>query len=317
MIDYDPHDWDSHLFDIRGSMVREILGRVMTCVAWSAVVVLLYQFPFLKWIAIPSILHSLVGLALGLLLVFRTTAAYDRYWEGRKLWGSITNESRNLARGASVLLAANPARVNSILLYAQIFPFAVMARLCNLAHFGPPGSRIPKSEVEEALKSPSPPLYFARRITQILAQSRDEKLISSYEFVNIDNNVQLLIDYYGGCERIHLTPLPFPYMVHLRRALILYCFTLPFALVREFNWGTILDTLIIAYIFFGIEEIGVEIGDPFGHDDNDLPLEDFCRGIERGLQAFMIIDPDAEPETSPRPQAPPTPELDPIPIDGA
>ena len=97
----------------------------------------------------------------------------------------------------------------------------------------------------------------------------------------LDQNVHLLTDHLGACERIHKTPLPFAYMVHLRRALILFCFTLPFALVGDFGWGTIPDTLLVAYVFFGIEEIGVEIEDPFGLDDNDLPLERLCATIER------------------------------------
>jgi putative membrane protein len=116
--------------------------------------------------------------------------------------------------------------------------------------------------------------------------------------------VQQLIDYCGACERIHGTPLPYPYMVHLRRALLLYCFTLPFALVREFGWITIFDTVMVTYIFFGIEEIGVEIEDPFGHDDNDLPLADFCRNIAHVLEELLTPDPeavDAEPAASREP----------------
>ncbi len=103
----------------------------------------------------------------------------------------------------------------------------------------------------------------------------------------LDQNVQLLIDSLGACERIRKTPLPFAYVVHLRRALILYCFTLPFALVESFGWGTILATLLVAYIFFGIEEIGVEIEDPFGQDDNDLPLDRICATIEQNLIALL------------------------------
>ena len=101
--------------------------------------------------------------------------------------------------------------------------------------------------------------------------------------MSLDQNVQLLIDYFGACERIHKTPLPFVYVVHLRRALVLYCFTLPFALVDHYGWWAIPATLLVAYTFFGIEEIGVEIENPFGQDDNDLPLERFCETIERDL----------------------------------
>ena len=89
--------------------------------------------------------------------------------------------------------------------------------------------------------------------------------------------------YLGGCERIRKTPLPFAYVVHLRRALVIYCFTLPFALVETFGWVTVLDTLLVAYVFFGIEEIGVEIEGPFGFDDNDLPLEAICETIQHNV----------------------------------
>jgi putative membrane protein len=113
--------------------------------------------------------------------------------------------------------------------------------------------------------------------------------------LSLDQNVQLLIDYMGGCERIHKTPLPFAYVVHLRRALIAYCFTLPFALLDQFEWGTIAAVLLIAYTLFGIEEIGVQIEDPFGSDDNDLPLKDICSTIEANLRMFLC---ELEGETS-------------------
>lgn len=312
MIDYDPHDWDSHLFDLKGSMVREIMGRVMTCVAWSALVVLLYQLPFLHWIAIPSTVHSLVGVALGLLLVFRTNASYDRFWEGRKLWGSITNETRNLGRMAAVLMAKDPGRLCELLRWAQLFPYVVRARLNETTDLGGLREELPAAEIEAVMTAPVPSVAAAQRMTQVLADARDAGVINTYDFIALDQNVQLLIDYFGGCERIENTPLPFPYMVHLRRALILYCFTLPLALVREYSWGTILDVFVVAYIFFGIEEIGVEIGDPFDFDDNDLPLDRYCQSLEKFLGS--LIPRGLEHAELPRRPEPP-PALDPIPIE--
>jgi putative membrane protein len=105
--------------------------------------------------------------------------------------------------------------------------------------------------------------------------------------VYLDQNVQLLVDCIGACERIRNTPLPFAYVVHLRRALLLYCLTLPFALLEAFGYGTIAVSTAISYILFGIEEIGVEIEDPFGVDDNDLPLDAICRTIDRNLRALL------------------------------
>lgn len=278
MIDYDPHNWYAHLLDIKGSMVREICGRVMTSVVWSALVVVVHGYH--PWIGMPSSLHSLVGVAVGLLLVLRTNSSYDRFWEGRKLWGSIVNECRNLARAGRVLLKDDPNLMREIVRWSAAFPYAAMFSLRGRDGFGPVALRLPIEEAEMALATPHTPLEVATKITARLASARDRGLISDYVFVYLDTNVQLLIDYLGGCERIRKTPIPFAYMVHLRRALILYAFSLPFAMVDEFGWATVLVTLLVTYVFFGIEEIAVEIEDPFGEDANDLPLEEICATIE-------------------------------------
>ena len=111
-----------------------------------------------------------------------------------------------------------------------------------------------------------PPLAIAKRITSLLVEARDRKFISDITLASLDQNVELLVDYLGGCERIATTPLPFAYMVHLFRVMIVYCFSLPFALVDSFGWLTVPAILGVAYTFFGIEEIGVEIENPFGDD---------------------------------------------------
>jgi putative membrane protein len=123
-------------------------------------------------------------------------------------------------------------------------------------------------------------------MTACLQTARRDGLITDIVQVSLDNNIQQLVDFVGGCERIRKTPLPFSYVVHLRRALIIYCFTLPFALVESFGWFTILDVLFVAYTFFGIEEIGVEIEGPFGNDENDLPMQDICETIHNNVYAL-------------------------------
>ena len=139
------------------------------------------------------------------------------------------------------------------------------------------------------------------KLTTILREARDREGLEQLAYSQAEAQRSLLMDHLGGCERIKKTPLPFAYMVHIRRALILYCFTLPFALVESYGWGSIVGTLLVAYIFFGIEEIGVEIENPFDGDENDIPLERICATIERNL--FALIGDDApaaagEPDTA-------------------
>ncbi len=290
MIQYDPHDWRAHLFDIKGSMLREILLRVMLVVGWSAVVTVTYELwekgqPERVTLLAPTV-HTLIGTALGLLLVFRTNSSYDRFWEGRRMWGNIINESRNLARASGIQLASVPELNQRVLGWLVCFSHASMHALQRRGalSLGPTADRLPPGEVAAALAAEHVPLAVAGNITRALQAARQQGVLSDYLFVSLDQNVQLLVDYLGSCERIHSTPLPFAYMVHLRRLILLYCYTLPLALVQDFAWWTIPATLFVSYAFFGIEEIGVEIEDPFGSDDNDLPLERFCETIGRNVE---------------------------------
>ncbi len=268
MIDYDPHRWRTHLFDIRGSMVREIFYRVGAVVALSIGVA--FVDTRIANFGISPTPHMLIGVALGLLLVFRTNASYDRFWEGRKLWGGIVNDSRNFARLICSFFEPEPEARDRLLEMAKSLPFTIMHSLR--------GKATPTGE--------HPTLRLAGAITAELSKAKQRGVLSDYTFVQVDQHVRALIDHLGGCERIHKTPLPFAYVVHLRRAILMYCFSLPFVLVNSMHWWSVLATFCIAYIFFGIEEIGVEIEDPFGDDDNDLSLEDICQTITRNIDAL-------------------------------
>ena len=291
MIDYDPHDWRSHLFDIKGSMLREIRLRIFIPLLWAAAVTGAYEY--WQWnvkvadrhVMLPTTIHVLIGTALGMLLVFRTNSSYDRFWEGRKMWGCIINECRNLARLGSIELVGVPDLKQRMFSWLSVFPVACMHKLRGtVKELGPACDQVPPDELKRALGQQNVPLAFARQITSCLVEARRRGAISEYLFVALDQNVQLLVDYLGACERIHRTPMPFAYMVHVRRVILIYCYSLPFALVREFGWWTIPATLFVAFTLLGIEEIGVEIEDPFGTDDNDLPLEQFCATIRRNVE---------------------------------
>jgi ion channel-forming bestrophin family protein len=285
MIEYDAHKWTDHFFDIKGSMVREIARPVLLVVGWSVAVVAFHEK--VRPVAVPSTVHALVGVALGLLLVIRTNASYDRFWEGRKMWGGYVNESRNLARAAAAFLRDRPELLEPLIKWTIAFSYSSMHALRGSKSLGPMAERLPSNEVEEALRAQHVPSAVALRLSHLLMEARSAGHISDFITVTLDSNVQLLVDYLGACERIHKTPLPFAYVVHLRRALVLYCLTLPFALIEAYGWSTVIVALLVAFVFFGIEEIGVEIEDPFGEDDNDLPLEQICSNIERNLQAVI------------------------------
>ncbi len=329
MIQYDPHHWRSHLFDIKGSMLREIFARIGICVVWSVLVVSWEyagrpnidgaeagstSYPFVSSdevainlrekyfpstnnvfvqlarnypVSIPLTGHTLIGAVIGLLLVFRTNASYDRFWEGRKLWGGVVNDSRNLGRLATSLLKEDADLLRRLLRWAMVFPWSVRYRLLGWKDIGCDTDDLPKSEVKPTEQAELVPLAVARRMTEQVEVARQRGLISDIQQSLFDALISRLIDALGACERIHNTPLPFAYMVHLRRALILFLMTMPLAIVKDFGWVTIPATLLISYVMLGVEEIGVEIEDPFGTDENDLPLKSICENIESNLRGLL------------------------------
>jgi putative membrane protein len=289
MIHYDPHQWFDHFFDVRGSLVKEISVRVGLCVLWSIAVIAFNRY--VSPVSTSIVLHSLVGVALGLLLVFRTNASYDRYWEGRKLWGGIVNEARNLILGATIHFGDDRELLARLTRWTSMFPWASMSTLRGECDFGPAAEELSAFDFAAVQKAQHSALYVSQRMIGCINEARLRGHVTDIIQASLERNVQLLVDYIGGCERIRKTPLPFAYVVHLRRALVIYCFTLPFALVDSFGWFTALDVLFVAYTFFGIEEIGVEIEGPFGDDANDLPMRDICETIHNNLYALAGVGP--------------------------
>ncbi len=254
-------------------------------VAWAILVVLFHRYVYAA--EVPSTVHTLLGVALGLLLVFRTNSAYDRFWEGRTAWGEIVNDSRNLARTSSAFLSPDSNAVEPIILWAIAFAYASMHSLRGYCDLGSIAERLPREEVAVVLNAAHVPSAVAGRIKALLVAAVSRGELTDYRLVALDGNLQALIVHLGAAERVKTTPLPFAYVVHLRRALVLYCLTLPFALVGQFGWSTVLYTLLFTYVFCGIEKIGVEIENPFGTDLNDLPLERLCKSLEQDLLGVL------------------------------
>ncbi len=256
-------------------MVLDIVVRILVATFSAALVAGAHQ---VGWhVAIPATAHSLIGVALGLLLVFRTNASYDRFWEGRKLWGGMVNTCRNIAR-VGVTLFKEPRAYAELAELVRAFPLACMNTLR-----GAPQSLSVRSDIAKAQHVP---LAICRDMGRVINDERQSGHITDIQQAMMDGHVSVLMDIIGACERIRKTPLPFAYVVHLRRALMIYTVTLPFCLVEPLRWWSVLATSLVAFVLFGIEEIGVEIEDPFGTDANDLPLEKICATIDANIQAL-------------------------------
>ncbi|MBD2250225.1 bestrophin family protein [Nostoc parmelioides] len=287
--------WFQIAFQLKGSVISAIYTRVICCALFGVLVTLLYQ------IEIPvsqPILGSVIpSIVLGLLLVFRTNTAYERFWEGRKAWGSIVNNTRNLARQiwVSVDEISPKDREAKISVLNLLVAFAVATKL----HLR---GELINSELEDLISTSryfklksmnNPPLEVAFWIGDYLQQQYTRKCLNSYQLTSMQELLNNLVDNLGSCERILRTPMPLAYSIHLKQLLLLYCFLLPFQMVESLGWWTGLVVGLVSFTLFGIEAIGLEIENPFGYDPNDLPLDAICNTMKRNIDDLTSLSPNA------------------------
>ena len=271
MIEYDGRRWGRVIFQLRGSIAPRLLGRVL---ATSVVGIGAVELDHRVHLALSPIAHTMIGAALGLLLVFRTNASYDRYWEGRRLVGGIISRSRDLARQIASFLPGEGRADSRARLHRWIDAFSRLSTqtLRNETALEPVASLSAAERL--ALKtSRTRPYVVATWISMELARLASEAALSEQRLRSMDANLSGMIDSLTGCERILRTPVPFAYAQHIKAFVAIFCFTAPFTMSEAMGWLTPVAAGLLAFALFGIDEIGVEIEDPFGTDANDLPLD--------------------------------------------
>ncbi|HEY9738615.1 MAG TPA: bestrophin family ion channel [Trichocoleus sp.] len=285
--------WFRILFRLQGSVIPGILPRVLLCAGFALTISLLhYQGWRVSWPVLGTLVPSIV---LGLLLVFRTNTAYERFWEGRKLWGTLINTTRNLARQIWVAIRENSPsdRSNKIRALKLLVAFALAVKL-HLRSQRPNGEvaeLITPRQFEKLQTMNNPPIEIAFWIADYLQTQHDRGLISTYELTAMTERLDEMINVLGGCERILKTPIPLAYSIHLKQLLLLYCLALPFQMVDQLGWWTALISGLISFAVFGIEAIGIEIENPFGTDPNDLPLDAICCTMWRNMEDLITLAP--------------------------
>jgi putative membrane protein len=276
MINYDPKHWWRSFFAYAGTVLPAVKGRVagltlLTLALWG----------FSRWVweipAVNPLGHTLMGVVLGLLLVFRTNSSYDRFWEGRRLWGGLVNASRNLVRSGAAYCA--PAHELAALVAAYVV--AVKENLRGNQDLSVLAGTIPDHVLAAAGTAANAPSAVAFYISAWIHQRLRDLPMNGNLIRLMEMHLSTMVDCQGGCERILRTPIPFVYAIHLRHLMMAYLVTLPFVLVPIMQWCAIFGVAVITFSLLGIEEAGLEIEDPFGTDPNDLPLDDICAVIAR------------------------------------
>jgi ion channel-forming bestrophin family protein len=286
--------WFRTAFKLRGSVIPAVMSKVMLC---SGVGVLISVLADWKWVTgWPTLGNAVPSIVLGLLLVFRTNTAYERFWEGRKAWGTLVNTVRNLTRRIWVFIEeTNPSdRAHKVEALKLAVGFAVaMKHHLRQETLGQELQHWVGDRQETLRDAHNPPLMIAFWIEDYLQQQYQQRRVDLYQVTTLNALLDTMVDTLGACERILKTPMPMAYAIHLKQLLLIYCLLLPFQMVGEIGYWTGPIVGLVSFTLFGIEEIGLEIENPFGLDDNDLPLDDICRMIGKNVERLMQLKPSA------------------------
>lgn len=290
MINYNPKAWLQIIFH---SYSKQVMKTLMPMLIFMAVFSSVVCYIFLERIEfnhspLSTTAHSLLGIVLGLFLVFRTNSAYDRWWEGRRLWGSLVNSTRNFALKLNASLPQNHVDRKWFAIMISNFIFATKEHLRTGVDITE--LEIPDEEFLTQLKNFShKPNFIAGAMYKRVDELMKSNTITGFHLTNLDKELKDLIDFMGACERIKKTPIPYSYTMYIKKFIFIYIITLPLGFVSTFGYFTVPTVVLIGYILLSVELIAEEIEDPFGRDVNDLPTDDLAKAIKANVREILSV----------------------------
>jgi putative membrane protein len=282
-------NWFRMLFIWRGSVLPRLLSRLSLLLLLSLLVLYFNGAIFNYKIQLNPAPFTLFGIALAIFLGFRNNVSYDRFWEGRKLWGSMLNTTRSLARQAQTLTHMD-AENSSLGHFVNLLIAFTWSSKHQLRHTDPGEDLNRLLGAAESMKFKGKrytPNLLVLEMGKWLQVLRSKGSIDPLLAANLDHNLNELSNIIGGCERIASTPIPYTYKVLLHRTVYFYCFLLPFGFVDSLGWMMPVIVTFIAYTFVALEAVADELEDPFGLEPNDLALNALCAMIENTLREMQ------------------------------
>ncbi len=289
--------WWRQIATFRGTAITRVWPRLLFVTVLASVETALHMNGYWALQGLTVVPFSLVAVALGIFLGFRNNTSYDRFWEGRKLWGQLVNTTRSFARQAQLFVgphaeapgvSSEAAVIHRELVYRVIaYVHALRLHLRDQDDPDALAPFLPEAEREALRTQKNRPLAILNglggRVRDLWCQGHLDPL----HVPVLEQTLFVLTDIQGGCERIKSTPIPSSYTVLTHRIVAIYVFALPFGLVDTIGVLTPLVVALIGYAFFGLDAVGEEIEDPFGTDINDLPLSTLTRTIEINLRQTL------------------------------
>jgi putative membrane protein len=280
-----PHQhWFIRLFVWHGSVLQKIYSRLLLNVALSISVIF-----FLPWyetigIKLTTAPFSILGVAIAIFLGFRNSACYARFNEARTLWGNLAITQRSFLREAKSVLGENQSQIGALVNLQTAFCHALRLTLRKRPVEETLKKYLSAEDLQWVVKSQAPCQRILLLMGSWLGDKRKQGLISDVVWSSLNHHLNDLSAVAGGCERIASTPVPFAYTLILHRTVYLFCIMLPFALATDLHYMTPFLSVFISYTFISLDTLAEELEEPFGTEDNDLPLDAICNSIERDLR---------------------------------
>ncbi len=275
-------NWWTLLFVWRGSMMKQMLPQLSIVAVLSVAAVWTEGNLFKHKVPLNATPFTLVGVALALFLGFRNSSAYDRWWEGRKLWGALVNTMRTLTRQV-LTMTGEAGDKREFLNMLVAFTYAMRDQLRGDA-FARSAELLPPELAEEVDRARYKPFIILRAMGEWVSARQRENAFGEITMTAIDRNLVELSNILGGCERIATTPVPFGYSVMIHRVVYFYCALLPFGLVDAIEWMTPAVSLVMAYSFIALDTLASELEMPFNREENDLALDAISLNIELSIR---------------------------------
>jgi ion channel-forming bestrophin family protein len=287
MIQYNPKDWITFIFRFHKSdTFRQLIPMMVFIGLYSYAIGYLemeyWQLSEKSFVKNITIMHGMLGFVISLLLVFRTNTAYDRWWEGRKLWGELVNNSRNLALKLSVILKEEHDRNY----FKKLIPSYASVLQKHLAN-DDTAKVLFEGLVLEIDQHKHKPNQVAKMVFQKIQDLYEQGKISGDQLLILNQELKSFTDVCGACERIKNTPIPYSYSAFIKKFIFFYIMTLPFGYVFSLGYYVIPVVVFIFYVLASLELIAEEIEDPFGYDPNDLPTEKIAANIKKHVEEIL------------------------------
>ncbi len=287
MISYNPKDWFTFIFRFhKADTFRKLIPMMIAIAVYSWLIAYMeleiWRLAESSHVRNITIMHGMLGFVISLLLVFRTNTAYDRWWEGRRMWGLLVNSSRNLAMKISVMVADE----NDRSYFKKLIP-----RFASVLHHHLNDEETAQQLWDDAdievIDGRHLPNHIAKMLFSKANMLCDSGKISNEQLIIINSELTSFIDIAGACERIKNTPIPYSYSAFIKKFIFFYVMTLPFGYVFSLGYYVVPVVVFIFYVLASLELIAEEIEDPFGNDANDLPTAKIASNIKKHVEELI------------------------------